>query len=548
MPRENELNSASLRALLGGATGLAVLAGVFFLVVFIWFGCRIEVGQGQMAVLVRKTGLDIENGDEIAPTDKHKGVQEGVLRPGRFFYNPWNWSWEVVPQVEVPEGKLGVLVRMFGDELPYGEVVALKDNQKGIVADPLRPGRYAINGGIEGESRRSSDSLAYRVELHEPIVIPAGYRGVVTLLSGPMPKDPNQLLSDPGERGVQKDTLSEGTNYVNPYLERIDLIDCRSQRFNVDESGEMGFPSRDGFWVTLDAVIEFRVKPLESPRVLVLYNESFNDRGRNARVDEEVINKIILPNARSFCRLRGSDHSGKEFISGDTRAKFQDDFQKELKKTCETEGVEIVQALITKINPPQKIAGPVRDRQIALQQERQYQKQLEQQVSEQQLAVEQEMIARKQELVGAEQKVVRMTTEARRAQEVAVIDANRQLTVAQTELEAAQDTADAISSRGKAAAEVIRFQNEAEAAGWRKAVEAFQGQGAEYARYLLLTKLAPSFRQMMVNTADSPIMDIFKQYQDQGKDGSVSPAARLPVTKVPPTKAPAVTANAPDKP
>ena len=100
------------------------------------------------------------------------------------------------------------------------------------------------------------------------------------------------------------------------------------------------------------------------------------------------INKIILPNARSFCRLRGSDHSGKQFISGDTRTQFQQDFQEELARTCESQGIQIIQALITRIHPPQKIAKPVQDRQIAAQKEKQFAKQILQQESEKELAVD----------------------------------------------------------------------------------------------------------------------------------------------------------------
>jgi regulator of protease activity HflC (stomatin/prohibitin superfamily) len=308
-------------------------------------------------------------------------------------------------------------------------------------------------------------------------------------------------------------------------------VDCRSQRFNLATGGEMGFPSKDGFWVTLDGIIEFRVQPDQASKVFVTYNDANNDDQRDARVDEEIINKVILPNARSFCRLRGSDHSGKEFISGDTRIKFQEDFQKELEKTCESQGIEIVQALITRINPPQKIAEPVRARQIAMQEEQQYQKEITQQESEKQLAIEQELITQKQALVDAEQQVVKVVTDAKRQQEVALIEANQQLKVAEFELNAAVDQAQATLARGRADAEVIQFDNEAEAAGWRKAVEAFGGDGGEYARWVMLQKLAPAFRQMMVNTADSPLMDIFRQYnptESNTETGSPPPPSRTP--------------------
>ena len=97
-------------------------------------------------------------------------------------------------------------------------------------------------------------------------------------------------------------------------------------------------------------------------------------------MSKEVIAKVILPNARAYTRLRGSNHSGKEFISGDLRVAFQEDFQKTMKSTCDEQGIEVIQALITTIKPPEKIADPVRRRQIALQQESQYKKEIEQQV------------------------------------------------------------------------------------------------------------------------------------------------------------------------
>ena len=59
---------------------------------------------------------------------------------------------------------------------------------------------------------------------------------------------------------------------------------------------------------------------------------------------------------------------------------------------------------------------------------------------------------------------------------------------------------------------MIRFQNEAESAGWKKAVESFSGDGKAFAQYVLYQKLAASYRRIMVNTADSPMMKIFEEF------------------------------------
>lgn len=505
-----------------GTLGVALLACVFGLIFWIYAFCRIEVPSGHIAVLIKKTGAEIDNATEIVSTDEFgnfKGLQQKVLTEGRYFYNPWNWQWEIVPQVEIPENRLGVRIRLYGEDLGYGNLIADAETQKGIAAEVLRPGRYPINAIVYQADEKPvliRDNYAELIELHKPIVVPAGFKGVVTLLSAPMAEDPNQLIVETGSRGVQNETLDPGVYYINPYVERVNLVDCRSQRFNLSTGGEMGFPSRDGFWVRLDGRIEFRVDPERAAEVFVTYNDAENDNGLDARVEEEIIAKIILPNARSFCRLRGSDNSGRDFILGDKRLQFQKDFQATLEKTCKSQGIEIVQALITRISPPQQIASPVRDRQIATQQAQQYVKQIEQQTSEQQLRIEQELVKQKEALVEVEREVVKLTTQAQREQEVAVIEAEQGRKVAEVELQAAIDQAGAITAKGKADAEVIQFENEADAAGWQKSVEAYDGNGDQYARWVMLKKMAPSFRQMMVNTADSPLMDIFSEFNGIG--------------------------------
>jgi regulator of protease activity HflC (stomatin/prohibitin superfamily) len=513
----NKLNRDRLIRLDLKTLMLAVLV-LLALVIIPWTAyddCRIEVPNKQMAVLVRKTGEDLEPGVVIAPSSEFKGVQKDVLTEGRYYYNPYDWEWQVVPQVEIPEGKLGVRIRMYGDDLAAGELIAWKENQKGIVSDVLRPGRYPINAWVEGSEPRQN--YAEIVELQDPITIPAGYKGLVTNLAAAMPKQANEVLSAKGERGVQAETLEPGTYYLNPYVQEVRLVDCRSQRYNLTE---IGFPTRDGFWVSLEAIIEFRVKPEQAAATYILYNEERDDK----TLSKEVVNKVILPNARAYTRLRGSNHSGKEFIAGDLRVAFQEDFQKTMKSTCDEQGIEVIQALITTIKPPEKIADPVRRRQIALQQESQYKKEIEQQGAEQELAIQKATVDQKKAVVAASQDVVVVTTEAKKQQAVALIDANKRLAVAEQKLLAAKDQAAAIMAKGQADADVIRFANEAEAAGWQKSIAAFGGNGTEYARWTLYKKLAPAFRSLMVNTENSPLMDVFKSFDSKQAEPNVAPA------------------------
>lgn len=511
------------------SAGLSI-AGVVALIVLgmvIYHNCRVDVGTGQMAILIRKTGEDVTNADEVAPSLNYKGVQKVFLTEGRYFTNPWDdgprffnpydWDWEVVDQLTIPPDKMAVLISLAGDDLPYGEFLGDADEKrnpirKGIVPQVLRPGRYPVHPYL------------FEVELHEPVTIDAGFKGVVTNLAGTFPSNPNQLLVEEGERGVQRTTLDEGTHYMNPYMYRISKVDCRSQRFNLAESKDMGFPSKDGFWVSLDGRIQFRINPEKAAEVYVIYNEEEN----GDEIDEEIIRKVIMPNARSFCRLEGSNKLGKEFIEGETRMEFEKRFQEAMVAACEPLGIMIQEALITKIFPPEQIAQPIQERENARLQEEKFQAEILQQEQERKLAEEQALIKQESSLVDIEQEIVKLTTKALREQEVAVTKANEKLAVAEFKLEAARDEAEATIARGEASADVIGFENEADAAGWRRAVEAFSGNGHAYAQYEMYQKLAAAYRRIVVNTADSPIMKMFDRIGEpvpQGPENAPEPTA-----------------------
>ncbi|GDY10949.1 MAG: band 7 protein [Planctomycetota bacterium] len=506
----------------GVTTGL-IVAGGFLLLVVSWMTYtmfRIDVGQDEFAVLIHKTGLDLKNTDEVAPSKDHKGVQREVLTTGRYFRDPFNWDWEIKKLVEIKSTNMGVLVSLTGDDLPYGEFLAkAADGQpitdvtevisgrklitKGIVPNVLKPGPYRINPYL------------FKVEdMHEPVTISAGFKGIVTNLTGPSSKQSNKLLVKEGERGVQEKTLDAGMYYINPYMTRISKLDCRSQRFNLAEKKDMGFPSKDGFWVTIDGRIEFKVNPEKAAEVFVIYNEDLNGDA----IDEELIRKVILPNARSICRLEGSSKLGSEFIKGETAMTFEKKFQAAMKKDCDSLGVEIVQAVITSIHPPSQIAEPIKARETARLDEKKFQQMKRQQEQEKKLAEQKELVKQRAGLVAVDRDIIKLTTEAEREQQITVTKANQELAVAKLKLDAAKDEAAALVAKGQGEAEVIRLQNEAEAAGWKRAVAAFSGNGNQYAQYVLFQKLSTAYRKIMVNTADSPIMKIFESFNEPVKD------------------------------
>ena len=80
-----------------------------------------------------------------------KGLQEDVLRPGSYILNPWFVKIQQVPMIEVPLGHVGVVISssgaseedVSGTEFTHTNLV--KQGNRGIWADPLFPGKHALN-------------------------------------------------------------------------------------------------------------------------------------------------------------------------------------------------------------------------------------------------------------------------------------------------------------------------------------------------------------------------------------------------------------------
>src|SRR5579864_1934827 len=480
--------------------GILVLGVMFLIAMAITYNSfKIDVKTGEQAVLIRKVGRDLKPDMELAPawtkeTGYYKGVQPGVLTEGRYFYNPFYWDWEIKQQFLVPDGKCGVRISLTGKPLPAGAILA-------------KPGEKGINSGVlEQGARVRYNWYAEQIELYDMVFIPPGYRGVVTQVAGKEPRDHNAILVGAGEKGVQKETLPPGTYPLNPYETRVSLIDCRSKKFNLGQESDMDFLSSDGFAVTLDGVVEFRVGLEKAAEVFVLYNEDKN----GDEIDEEIISKIITPESRSICRIGGSKLTGGQFISGDDRLTFQTNLEKSLKENCKKQGIEILNVSITSIQPPQEIATPIRAREVAKQQLSRFQQEKLQQLSEAQLRVQQLLADQKKEVVEADQAVVEKTTRAEQDLRVAVLLAEQKLKVAETQLEAATNQASALVAEAQASAAVIRFKNKADLAGLAARVQAFGGDGAALAQNMMVTKIAPAFRSILSNT-DGPLMELFSQ-------------------------------------
>ena len=472
--------------------------------IWLWFFCRLEVDSGQAAVLIAKTGANLPSGQIVATTPEHKGIQLALLPEGRYFRNPFFWDWKYIDVVDIPAGRLGVQIRQYGsdlsqEELQRGQVLA-GEGQKGILQDMLMPGRHRLN------------PYAYGVELHPAIHIDPGFVGVVTNMVGADPAVKNRFLVEKGERGVQREVLLPGTYYLNPYVTRVDLVDTRSQRYDLAGVDALKFPSTDGFEITVLVTVEWSIDPLRAAEVFVRIGEL------SAKVaDNEVLQKVLIPAMRGFGRIEGSKYSAPNYISGESRLIFQNTLFDKLKTFCEPRGILIKAVLVNDIEPPQAIAAPIRDREIAKEELARNRNQLTQAQAEQRLAREEELVRQQQEKVRAETARLQKVIAAKNRQEVALIEQEKLFTVATTDLEAAKKEAQAIIARGKADADVIALHATAEAEALRRSVSAFQDPAA-YTFYEFAQKIAPRIESVFANT-DGPLGRLFEGFLPTSSHG-----------------------------
>ena len=105
------------------------------------------------------------------------------------------------------------------------------------------------------------------------------------------------------------------------YLKKIEIVDVRSHKYDMLGADAIHLPSNDSFIITIDGTIEWAIRADKVAEVTVEYGD-----------EEDILNKIILPNARSISRIQGSKLKAREFISGTTRTAFQGRMLVELKR------------------------------------------------------------------------------------------------------------------------------------------------------------------------------------------------------------------------
>ena len=478
------------------ALGVLILAGWF------WWGWRIEPGNGQIAVLMKKTGRNLPAEAILAPGPEYKGIQRDVLPEGRYFRNPWTWEWRYFRAMDIPAGKFGVLVRKFGKDLPAGEIIARDESEKGIVRDVLGTGRHRIN------------PYAYDVKLYDDIVIKPGHVGVVTQLTGedildaePPTDAGTGFLVGKGAKGVRMEILKEGAHRLNPFIYSVSIVNVQSQRFELSGADAISFLTLDGFTVQAEGTLEFN---LDLDMVALLSHE-VGDM-------DDILQKIILPSARGFSRIEGSKKRATEFIVGESRQAFQNSLEQYLKGICKPWGISLNSVLIRDIFAPQEVAQIIRERELAVQEAKKIDQQIVQAKSLAELGRQKALAGRNTVVVAAETEQIQRKIAAEQSRKEKTIAAEARLDVAATDLKTAEAEAAAKLATAEAERRIVEARTTAEADVLKQEVAVY-GDERDYLRAKTYEKAAPRIVSVVTGDDSGEILGIPVKSALSGAEG-----------------------------
>jgi hypothetical protein len=519
--------------------GLTAVALVIAQQFWRWEVERVEVPPAKFLILVHRWGRDLPEGEIVAPDDTYKGVMLHELPEGRHFLNPFFWGREIHDLIDVPKDQCLVLTRLFGKEIPrerldQGDVLA-GEGERGIVKDVLGPGSYRLN------------AHAYAWSQVKAVEVRADQVGVKCLKVG---KDPRTLPADPkrspyvvpdGYRGVQEKLVSSGTYYVNPYVETIVPVEVRSHRVELTD---IKFPSRDGFYLKPQVLVEYAVQTSKAPELMVrLADEGVlhqEDSTPEQQASNEILQKVILPHIRGYARIEGSNFDARDFIITPTagtdakavnsREALQRALLAKVKPKCKELGIDIRAVTLAELVPPIELAKQISDREQARVEQEKNKVQLRQFKTMQDLRAAEGRKQQAKEKVEAETRLIQAKTQADQLKEVAESSLKNELDNAQLRLEAAKLQAKAILSKGNSEATVINAQNEAEVAGLRKAILGFRSV-QDFAQFQIMKRLGPALTEIFASD-ESDFAKLFSTFLNgpQAPPKTKTTAGAVPAT------------------
>jgi len=444
----------------------------------------VESIDGQALQRGRLLGDDVEcnsfqDAKAFLRNGGRKGPQVSILLPGTYRINTAIFRIELAPALEVPKEMVGVVVAMDGIPLPSGFIVApepkgdhkhFQDGQAFITADgyrgpqleTLQPGEYYINNRL------------FEITLYSVTVVPPGYVAVVISSVGkelanspvapPISVNPDLsqpiheaveslLITDKSQRGIFRDPIAPGTYNLNHIAYKAELVPTSAitidwastsgpsetkiigkERSEAGPSAKIAeffkfsqlrVTSKDGFQLDVDVRLIIRIPPPNAPFVIARFGTVSNliEQGAHPLIDSSFRNEAGKKAAMEFV------HSRTE-LQLQALEKAREEFSKY--------HVEVQGLLIAYINVDTQLLETQTKKEIAVQQQKQY---------------EQEALAQEQRIAVAEKT-------ARANQQENVISAKLSIEIAADRAEAARREAEGIRDATKTKADGTSYENQ----------------------------------------------------------------------------------------
>lgn len=217
---------------------IILLAGIKYVFRFVLGGVIIPDDRVGLVTKIFALGKNRElPPGRIIACNGEAGMQADMLAPGIYLWKyPWQYSIELKEFVQIPQGKIGLLLARDGAEIPTGRILA-----RHVECDSFQDAKAFLSGG--GQKGRQAAILtagSYRINtnLFEISVTPMiqvrdNSVGIITTLDGiPLPaghiagekveghnnfQDFDAFLNNNGRRGLQEQVILAGSYNINPW-------------------------------------------------------------------------------------------------------------------------------------------------------------------------------------------------------------------------------------------------------------------------------------------------------------------------------------------
>jgi uncharacterized membrane protein YqiK len=368
-----------------------------------------------------------------------RGPQMALMGPGTYRINPLLFRVELANAIDIPDNKVGVVTTREGCALAKGEIAGLTveghnmfqnpqafiDNHgtKGLQEQVLLSGRYFINPRFA------------TIEMVDMFEVPIAHVGVVIAYVGSEGKDVtgdqfrHGNLVSKGEKGVWIEPLDPGKYPINPYTHKVSNVPTanvvlnwatgKTEAHKLDANlSTICVRSADGFKFNLDVSQIIHIPRNDAPKVIARFG------GMSA-----LVTQVLEPTIGNYFRNAAQGSDIIEFLRN--RSLRQEEARKAISTALKEYNVGAVDTLIGDIVPPDQLMKTLTDRKIAEQERVTYETQRQAQEVKQQL----------------EQATALAATQAK------VVDAERQVAIAQFNAEAGVKSAEGFARAKKINAE-----------------------------------------------------------------------------------------------